>query len=123
MNVSRNRFWTTVVERTFNDPYVRPIVQTEGHISNIDASLPPLRHRDGPELKKHYEAARAHITKDYGFWKKTGEMVLVQFEKYCMQDNRNNGELTAIGKIFLIMFFIYRCGTMDEFGDVLYFTL
>ena len=83
LNVPRDMFWASKVTHVFNDPEVKPAFDFSGRLARIECSLAPLIARTGDELRKQCEFIRAHFTRSFANWSKSGQNDSANFERFC----------------------------------------
>jgi len=119
--VPRDAFWTTLVEKRFNDNNFKPDVDLRGVVDGVDAKRLPSQKWLGAQLKKQYLDISSNFTAAYRNWSKSGQICTANFGEYCQRGRREG--LTLTGKKTLVMFTMFRCGTDEELTNVVEFTL
>jgi len=120
-NVTRDAFWTSIVQPVFNDVAVRPSFAFPPELADTDCGQPPSCFREGADLKRHYASIRAKFTTAYENWSRSGQNS-TSFVPFCAQCPQT-GKLVAIGRKCYILFLVLRCNEPNERKDLLDFTL
>lgn len=106
---NRDAFWSNIISQLFNDPSFTPSFSFDGIVEGIDISNPPPTKRDGPYLKRQYQAAQKCFSVAYHNWRKSGENDPDLFFRFT--ELRRDETLSPDGEKAVVMFHVLRCGT------------
>lgn len=107
--ISRDNFWTEVVEAVYNDVTYKPTLhELSGVLEGVDASAAPQCFRSGDRLKEWFRKLRSEFTEPFDKWGRSGQNSPDRFPDFLSKHNSN---LTAKSQRLLLFFAVCRCGT------------
>jgi hypothetical protein len=122
---TRDEFWKVEVSPRFNDCDLRPELALCGVRSGVDSTHPSAHYRSGEKLKGLLLRSKKVFSTAYRRGELSGQMdpECDSFKDFFPCAGRSSTELSQEGKRAVLLFQALRCGTTQEDGETLSFTI